>query len=164
MTMAIGWINKSTLPPGRVAYGQGTGVTPRSETIGPGTFSDGQHRDGVDPKNVHAVTQTQYNDVEAKKHREALRGDPHGKDNPEVHSKNVKRYGPDGSKANFPHSSTGHSPSSPGGPELGSIPVYHGATPGEPISRTVGWAPDGSGRHLEATHPNANKTTGHPRK
>lgn len=82
------------------------------------------------------------------------------RENPTVHSKATRRYGHDGGKAAFPHSSTGHQPTKPDAQEFSGPAAAVGLQPGKPVSKTVGHAPDGSGRFIEPTHPNTGKHTG----
>ncbi|MGO8854408.1 MAG: hypothetical protein ACLQO1_01670 [Steroidobacteraceae bacterium] len=80
-------------------------------------------------------------------------------DNPTVHSKNTKRYGHDGSKGDFPESSTGRQPADiyrdPVPPSV--APVVSHDQVASAHRETVGFAPDGSGHHLPTTHPNKDK-------
>jgi hypothetical protein len=73
--------------------------------------------------------------------------------NQPVTSKAVGRYGAQGSKTDFPHSSTGENPAKIHRDELpASAPARHVGHIGPARSEVVGHAPDGSGRWLKATH------------
>jgi hypothetical protein len=98
--MAIGWLNRSTRPDGRKAFGES--------------------------------------------------------DNPTVHSKNTRRYGRDGSKGDFPESSTGEQPAKlyrdPVPPSAAPVTHHPDRTPPAGTIRTEGWDPR-TGRFIEPQHP-----------
>ena len=83
------------------------------------------------------------------------------RDNPTVHSKSTRRYGHDGSRGDFPNSSTGQQPA-PGIQPTGhpSLPIGHETRHAKAHSETVGHAPDGSGRFIHPTHPNTGAEVG----
>jgi hypothetical protein len=77
-------------------------------------------------------------------------------ENSTVASKNVRRYGRDGSKGDFPDSSTGEQPARLyRDPVPPSLPAAHMGRPGRAHQETVGFLPDGSGKFAHASHPEA---------
>jgi hypothetical protein len=74
-------------------------------------------------------------------------------DNPPVSSKATKRYGSQGSKSDFPDSSTGENPARIHRDELpASSGARHIGRIGPPRIEQVGHAVDGSGRWISPTH------------
>lgn len=72
--------------------------------------------------------------------------------NPQTHSKATRRYGTDGSKGNFPNSSTGSNPARPVG-----LPGRVGVSREHPVmaprGESVGHATDGSGKFRQPSYP-----------
>jgi hypothetical protein len=117
--MAIGWIQKSSMPKGRKPFSEGPNVAqrPQQGIIRPHKYADGQEVDGT-PANrpafkyptakEHVAMQrgTPYNAADPNKD---VRASVNGPNNPAVHSKNTKRYGHNPTSGDI-HGSTGVQP------------------------------------------------------
>ena len=154
--------NTHTMPSGRRAFASdavGENVTPRAEVVRPGQHADGSERMGTPSEHVHdgSATRKGYADPAGQKYREALRPAPYSTNNAEVHSKNVRRYGKDGSKGNFPHSSTGEQPASlyRSGPASSALAAASRGGPANVVPETVGHVPNSGGKFKHASHSNA---------
>jgi hypothetical protein len=80
-------------------------------------------------------------------------------DNASVRSKNTRRYGHDGSKGDFPHSSTGQQPAGPYRDPVApsQTTIHHVGGPAMRHVETVGHLPNSGGQFAHATHPNADR-------
>ena len=89
---------------------------PKGEVTRPGTFIEGQHREGTPAgRESTRASSSRYEDKESQKVRADYRGESQGLTgrresegpNPRVHSKAVRRYGVDGSRLDARYKSTG---------------------------------------------------------
>lgn len=147
--MAKGWLNEGSRPAGRRLFSDHPGY------VKPGTH-DGLPT-AVTPGAVRAGRLPTYDSAEAQAYREHLRDAPSRRPaNPTVTSKATGKYGVDGSKVDFPYSSTGQQPADMRRHLAGELhsdsPITHVGTITTPHVETVGHQPDGSG-FRRATHP-----------
>jgi hypothetical protein len=79
-------------------------------------------------------------------------------ENPTVHSKSTKRYGRNPTEGDI-HGSTGQQPADiEVRPIAGSIPQRTVGGPAVIAAQVVGYAPDGSGKYIKPSYPNASRS------
>ena len=133
-----------TLPAGRRSFAD-SGVS-APQIVRPGTYGDGQSRDGTRAGAEHTTASTQrYNDPAARTYRQAQRGDPM-QNNPGVMSKADKLTGKNSTHGKQP------APFDRGGNIAPSIPAVDLPVTKLAARRVVGYAPDGSGRFIDAKY------------
>ncbi|MGH9643440.1 MAG: hypothetical protein ACRD3Q_13575 [Terriglobales bacterium] len=160
--------NTHTLPAGRRSFTETAAKPP--DVVRPSHYADGQDQAGTPPGRESTVAgRRAYADGAA--YRQDLRGStsrgttgrPESKGpNPTVHSKSTKRYGRDGSRLEgATHKSTGDQPAPLDRSDEvpASLPAHH-MPGGTAHTEVVGFAPDGSGRHIPASHPNTQRHVG----
>jgi hypothetical protein len=158
--MAIGFPPKSThtLPAGRRSF---TDTAPKPDAVRPGSFSDGQPRDGTPAGNEHRspAANAGYLDASARAHRAEEGSQPYpSQSNPTVHSKATKRYGRDGSKlSGATYKSPGDQPAPQQRDELPPSLPQKSYPRAEKTSERVGWV---NGENRAATHPNTKRHDG----